>query len=184
MHNELDESEYPLRLTKEDMKFIFNENKPFYIDTVRALIKLYDKQEISLSKLVEDLNVTVFRWQQSSAAEKKGCRWVKASIRLPTEYGWYVCKYCHPNAPEYVGKAVHEFKDGQFYFESDEAANLEWLDETTPDNDKYEEAFILHLIDVTWNEAFEDESVPATDWAKRIIEKPKESYLKRDIGIK
>lgn len=30
-----------------------------------------------------------------------------------------------------------------------------------------------HLVDVVWGEANEDESVPSSDWAKRMIEKAK-----------
>lgn len=31
--------------------------------------------------------------------------------------------------------------------------------------------FLLHLVDVVWGEAKEDQSVPSTEWASRMIEK-------------
>ena len=38
---------------------------------------------------------------------------------------------------------------------------------------KRQDKFLLHLVDVVWGEANEDESVPSTDWALRMIEKAK-----------
>ena len=39
-----------------------------------------------------------------------------------------------------------------------------------------QERFLLHLVDVVWGVANEDESVPGTDWAKRMIEQAKKSF--------
>ena len=39
-------------------------NKPFFIDTIRKLIAEYDNENISLSKLVEELNTSAYKWQQ------------------------------------------------------------------------------------------------------------------------
>ena len=30
---------------------------------------------------------------------------------------------------------------------------------------------LFHLVDVVWSEAHEDESVPSTDWSRRMIQK-------------
>lgn len=40
--------------------------------------------------------------------------------------------------------------------------------------------FLLHLIDVTWNEANQDKSVPSTAWAKDIIKKAKKTFNVED----
>lgn len=38
------------------------------------------------------------------------------------------------------------------------------------------DAFLRHLIDVTWGIANEDESVPSTNWADRIIQQARSTY--------
>lgn len=38
------------------------------------------------------------------------------------------------------------------------------------------ELFLLQLIDVVWGVAYEDESVPSTAWARRMIAKARETY--------
>lgn len=43
-------------------KLSLSRDKPFFIDTFRALLNQYDKEEISLSKLVEELNVAAYKW--------------------------------------------------------------------------------------------------------------------------
>jgi len=42
-------------------------DKPFFIDIVRALIRSYDDEEISLSKLVEELNTMSVKWHNSQS---------------------------------------------------------------------------------------------------------------------
>ena len=39
-----------------------------------------------------------------------------------------------------------------------------------------DETFLLHLVDVVWGTANEDESVPSTDWAARMILQARDSY--------
>ena len=41
-------------------------DKPFFIDIVRALIRSYDDEEISLSKLVEELNIMSVKWHENA----------------------------------------------------------------------------------------------------------------------
>jgi len=41
-------------------------DKPFFIDIVRALIRSYDDEEISLSKLVEELNIMSVKWHENN----------------------------------------------------------------------------------------------------------------------
>lgn len=46
---------------------------------------------------------------------------------------------------------------------------------------------LFHLVDVVWGEAHEDESVPSTDWARRMIVKAierrrAEKYSKQKIN--
>jgi hypothetical protein len=45
-------------------------DKPFFVDTVRKLIRQYDKEEISLSKFVEVLNITAYKWKSGKVDEK------------------------------------------------------------------------------------------------------------------
>lgn len=44
--------------------------------------------------------------------------------------------------------------------------------------EKYDEKFLLHLIDVVWMEAKESEEVPSTIWRKEMIE-----TAKKTLGI-
>lgn len=46
------------------------------------------------------------------------------------------------------------------------------------------EKFLLHLIDITWNECAGDNSVPSTKWAKEIIEEAKVTYSAEKINVK
>lgn len=43
--------------------------------------------------------------------------------------------------------------------------------------EKYDEKFLLHLIDVVWMEAKESEEVPSTIWRKEMIETAKKTYI-------
>lgn len=38
------------------------------------------------------------------------------------------------------------------------------------------EQFLLHLVDVVWGEAHENESVPATDYAQRMIQAARDTF--------
>ena len=46
--------------------------------------------------------------------------------------------------------------------------------------DASSEAFLLHLVDVVWGVANEDESVPSTDWAKRMIQTARYTFKQED----
>lgn len=40
------------------------------------------------------------------------------------------------------------------------------------------EEFLLHLVDVVWQTALHDDSVPSTEWAQRMIARARERYVK------
>lgn len=44
-------------------------NKPFFIDTFRKLLNQFDKEEISMSRFVEELNVTAVKWASSTPTD-------------------------------------------------------------------------------------------------------------------
>jgi hypothetical protein len=46
---------------KRFYEFLRSNKKPFYLDTFRKLLRQYDNDEISISKLVEELNYAVFK---------------------------------------------------------------------------------------------------------------------------
>lgn len=48
--------------TKLASKIASTRDKPFFVDIVRGLINSYLKEDISTSKLVEELNITAFKW--------------------------------------------------------------------------------------------------------------------------
>lgn len=58
--------------------------------------------------------------------------------------------------------------------------SAEWAkanDAYTPFADEeLEHNFLLHLVDGVWGEAHEDQSVPSTDWAERMIAKAKDTF--------
>jgi hypothetical protein len=43
-------------------KFLLSNNKPFFIDTFRKNLQRFDREEISMSKLVEHLNIDAIKW--------------------------------------------------------------------------------------------------------------------------
>lgn len=47
-----------------------SKEKPFFVDTFRTLLNKYDKEEISLSKFVEELNVSSVKWAAIVSAGK------------------------------------------------------------------------------------------------------------------
>lgn len=58
-------------------------DKPFFIDTFRKLLRLYDKEEISLSKFVEELNIAAYKWHESYAASQGKDREVQGVTDSP-----------------------------------------------------------------------------------------------------
>lgn len=46
-------------------KQLQSRDKPFFVDTFRKLLNQYDKEEISLSKFVEVLNIEAINWRQT-----------------------------------------------------------------------------------------------------------------------
>jgi hypothetical protein len=46
--------------------------------------------------------------------------------------------------------------------------------------EKLNDKFLLHLVDVVWQTANEDESVPSTIWAMKMIEHAKNTYDEMD----
>jgi hypothetical protein len=44
------------------------------------------------------------------------------------------------------------------------------------------EPFLLHLVDVVWQEAHEDQSVPSTEWAKKMIAKARRTFEEAKDG--
>lgn len=58
-------------------------NQPFFIDTFREFLDQYNRKEISISKLVEDLNTVAHSWATDS--EKKAT-WTVRDIDLITDY--------------------------------------------------------------------------------------------------
>lgn len=46
----------------------YSKDKPFFVDTVKKVLNLYDREEISFSKFVEILNVTAFKWAAARTA--------------------------------------------------------------------------------------------------------------------
>lgn len=47
------------------IQIAFGTDKPFFISNFRVLLDLFDKQEISMSKVVEELNVIAYKWADS-----------------------------------------------------------------------------------------------------------------------
>lgn len=52
------------------MRIAGTRDKPFFVDTVRSLVNSYLKEEISTSKLVEELNITAFKWKEQYTNSK------------------------------------------------------------------------------------------------------------------
>lgn len=46
-------------------------DKPFFIDTFRTLLNQFDREEISISKMVEELNVVAYKWRAESSKTKE-----------------------------------------------------------------------------------------------------------------
>ena len=58
---------YPKEPMKEELyKFLSSTNKPHFVDTFRKLLNAFDKEEISMSKFVEELNIQAFDWFKSN----------------------------------------------------------------------------------------------------------------------
>lgn len=64
-------------------------NQPFFIDTFREFLDQYNRKEISISKLVEDLNTVAHSW--ATDTEKKAT-WAIQDIDLITDYADFDAK--------------------------------------------------------------------------------------------
>lgn len=52
----------PAQIGEAEYDFLTGRNKPFFVDTFRKLLQQFDREEISMSKLVEQLNLTARNW--------------------------------------------------------------------------------------------------------------------------
>jgi hypothetical protein len=57
---------------EEAIAFLKSADKPFFIDHIRKLIQLYDKEEISMSKLTEVLNLEALDWLNKTGIPASG----------------------------------------------------------------------------------------------------------------
>lgn len=48
------------------LELSLSRDKPHFIDTFRKLLNRYDREEISLSKIVEELNITAYKWAKAA----------------------------------------------------------------------------------------------------------------------
>lgn len=68
-------------------------DKPFIVANVRDVLDLYDKEEISFSRMVEIMNEMVFQWQQS----QQGNEAVELENMTKEKDYWYNRCFCAEN---------------------------------------------------------------------------------------
>ena len=84
-----EETVTPTTMSKdaEEIKYIWEKSKeptiPIYIDAFRDLLNQYDKEEISMSRFVEALNVMAWKYSDSKVQEERQKGWVSVEDRYP-----------------------------------------------------------------------------------------------------
>ena len=130
---------------KAKYQFLVGRDKPFFIDTFRSLLNQYDKEEISLSKVVEELNVQAYKWHlgrhgltpddadkiygitDADIDEKvKKLNSMQASKAEPKpSLSWVKASERYPN---HTGNVITRYlKDGEFIVEQNTVIEISWL---------------------------------------------------------
>lgn len=103
---------------EEKMKLLQEKNKPISLSSFRDLLHDYDKEEISMSKIVEELNLAAITWHLSQLSSTPAVEDVEALAEKVHE-SWHKEKAKHgfhppidcPKKPSYPVIGSEDFND-------------------------------------------------------------------------